>query len=788
MMSEAIASRNPRQAWHTYSHLTRIERHRQPFSAGTYFRLLLCFNGAKATVPKEWALRVYHDFCQHYTPHLTTLNTLLDLLVANDVPWAIDFFNKEVARHDLLPNVRSQNIILKGLAKSGRMQEAQKLYEQMRSGEVSVRPNVATYSTMMSRYIQQGKIDEANAILDDMFSDKVNPNIWIFNSIIKGYVLKKDYEGARKVMSTMRTYNLAPDVATYSVLVDGYANDHNEEAVAQLHKEMVRNGVEPNIRTITSMLKVFAKAKGGDDGKESLFPERVDKLLAKIPPEELNSWTVSVLMNVYGKRQDLNEAMRLYRLQQKQRRPINDVIINSLLDAHVRAGQLTQANQLFHEHFTARGIRPKSAWTYSTLISGCGRINNLKDAERYFHEMQRFRIEPDVISCSRMIQLYLSHGQGDVAERLARSMFQRKLPVSQQTLAMLMDYKSRGRDMSGVLGYFQQLVRLGHKPDPHTYTILINAHIHTENYAGCDATLKHMLDSGLQPTLATFTSMMHAHSRAGNMERVRALWEAMMEAGHVPDLKAYTLLAQTYSQRNNIEMVEFIYQEMQNKAHKLDMVALSMLIRAYGRLATLDLSRIEELKQQQEVLGLEPTSDYYGSLMDAFGSHRMQDRVVNTWKEMCALERPIPWYPSASNLLYLIEACRDRGYVDVLQSAWRLATRGRATVAPGVDPDPMMVAGSSEGLRVPAPAAVTAYLNALMTHNRFQDVEQTLRRDFLDMDIKPSSEDLRVVFGGLAQYGFLTQELESMRSLVVGQWPQMAAQVDQIIASTKRLA
>ncbi|KAF9165674.1 hypothetical protein DFQ26_009618 [Actinomortierella ambigua] len=787
-MSEAIASRNPRQAWHTYFHFTRIDRSRQPFSAGTYFRLLLCFKGAKAAVPKEWALRVYHDFCQHYTPQLTTLNTLLDLLIFNgDVPWAIDFFNKEMARHGLLPNVRSQNIILKGLAKCGRMREAHQLYERMRLGQVPARPNEATYSTMLSRYSQQGMIDEANAILNDMYKDKVHPNIWIFNSVIKGYVMKKDYEGARKVMSTMRASNQFPDVVTYSILIDGYAQDHNEEAVTQLHEEMLINGVEPNVRTFTSMFKLFAKAKESDDEEKGAIRERVNKLLAIIPPEEINNRTVSVLMNVYSKRQDLEEAMRLYQQQKDKHRPINDVIINSLLDAHVRAGQVNKANQLFHEHFTARGIRPKSAWTYSTLISGCGQVNNLKAAERYFREMQRFRIEPDVISCSRMIQLYLDHNQGDAAERMARLMFQRKMPVSQQTLAMLMDYKGRWRDMGGLLGYFQHLVRLGHKPDAHTYTILINAHIRTENYAGCEATLKHMVDSGLQPTLATFTSMMHAHSRAGNTERVRALWEAMMEAGHLPDLKAYTLMAQTYSQRNNIEMVEFVFQEIQNKGFQLDTVALSTLIQAYGRLPTLDLSRIEKLKEQQEILGLTPTSDYYGSLMDAFGSHRMQDRVVNTWREMCAMETPIPWYPSTSNLQYLIEACRDRGYVDVLQSVWRQATRGRASVAPtGTDTDPREEA-TMEGLRVPAPEAMTAYLNALMTHNRFREVEQALRQDFLDMGVKPSKEDLQVVFGGLAQYGFLKRELESMRSVVLGRWPQMAAQVDQVVASTKLL-
>ncbi|KAG0230848.1 hypothetical protein BGW42_000638 [Actinomortierella wolfii] len=798
MMAEAIDSRNPRQAWHTYSNVCRTGQENPPFTAGTYSRLLHCFQASKAEVPKEWALRVYHDYCQYYTPHLRMLNTLLDLLVSNgDALWAIDFFKKEVARHCLQPDVRSQNIILKGLAKSGRMQEVRQLYDDMRSGHVASKPNVATYSTMISQYFRQGKIDEANAILSDMFHDKVEPNQWIYNLVIKGHALKKDYEGARKVMATMRESNHKPDVVTYTTLINSYAQDGNEEAITQLQEDMEKDGVRPNTHTVTSMLKLFTKiqdkANGDSDEMEKKEEEvsvhrRIEKVLKLTPSEEINHVTIGILVNVYGKHQNLDEAMRLYQQQLKQRKPVNDIIINSLLDAHVKAGQVAKANQLFYKHFTARKIRPKTAWTYSTLISGCNQTDNLEDAEHYFREMQQFRIEPDPISCSRMIQLYLAHKQGDAAERVFKLMLQRKMSISEQTLAMMMDYKGRWNDMRGVLRYFQHIVRLGLKPDAHTYTILINAHIRAENYVGCDATFKHMLESGLRPTLATFTSMMHAHSRAGNVGRVRALWEAMLEAGHSPDLNAYTLLVQTYSRQNNIEMVESIYQEMQDRALKPDVVALATLIRAYGQLPTLNLPRIEELRQQREQLGLEPTSEFYGSLLDAFGSHRMQDRVINTWKEMCALETPMVWCPSTSNLLYLIEACRDRGYVDVLQSVWRHATRGRVNAAAGAFQEQSTTMPPSEGLRVPAPEVLTAYLNALMTHNRFQEVEQSLRQDFVDMQVMPRNQDLELVIGGLAQYEFLGEQLERMRAAVLAHWPQMGTRVDNIISSTRRWA
>ncbi|KAG0291997.1 hypothetical protein BGZ97_005729 [Linnemannia gamsii] len=828
MLNDAINSRNAKQIWHTY---TRLKRRSPPlasrqslFNSSLYNRMLLCFQATKTAEAAKWARAIYDDMTEHFSPKIKTLNIMLDILTRHeDLNDAIEFFEQNAARYNQVANLKSYNVMIRGLGHSGQMEAARKIYDDMRTGVIPVQPDVVTYSTLMAQYARKGLQMEADAVLDEMFKDKVQPNMWIFNSVIKRFVHQGDYVGAKRTIALMKSSNVQPDVVTYSTLIDGYARDGDEEAIAKIQAEMAANRVYPNARTITSTIKVFARANLDTD-----IDAQLAGLLKSLPTGEMNELTFGVLVDVYGKRKDLDAAMGIYHHIISKGRTVNDVIVNTLLDGYVNAGQIPAANKIFHDHFTARGIQPSSPWSYNIMISGCCKENRLQDALHYYHQMNKFGIAPDSIVCSRMIQLYLKHHQLDNAQQMMRLMRNAKMTIPVQTFTMLMDYLSNVRDVRGALRYYQEMLDSGIKADVHCYTVLINAQIRAKNFAGCEQAFQQMTKMGIKPSLHTFTSMVHAHSLQGNTERVKEYWEAISYSGLLPDLKAFTALMQHYGQQSNVEMVEHIFKEIDRRRLKVDAITLTTMISAYSSLPRLNLGRIEEISGMLEERELEPNREYFRVLLDTYGRHGLPDRVIKTWKQAKSQDQPLDWVPSTSNLLHLIEACRDRGYMDTLHAIWQSATT--IAIAPRADripqdPDlhalgthpesgtfpqdsrqqipqgPSLIAtpesgtttilagtgtGGKRRMICPEPEVFTAYLNALLTHNRFGEIERLLEES-REMRLMPRPEDFELLFTSLAQYEFLSKELENIRGIVVRRWPNSEPSVDKIISQTRRI-
>ncbi|KAF9963187.1 hypothetical protein BGZ70_007589 [Mortierella alpina] len=788
MMNDAVNSRNAQQIWHTYTRLVRKNKTASvaPFTDSQYFRILRCFQATNTVSSAKWARTIYEDMKVYHTPKITTLNTMLDLLIRHeDADRIIELFRNDAALYSLAPNVRSYNIMIRGLATQGQIKVAQQIYSDMRSGALPVRPNVATYSTLMSMYAKRGMQNEADRMLDQMFKDGVKPNMWIFNSVIKRFVSRRDYAGARKVISMMGESEMRPDVVTYSTLIDGYARDGNQEAIAEIQAEMAANQIYPNARTITSTIKVFARS-----GLDTDIDDQLEAVLRSLPQEEMREHTFGVLMNVYGKRQDLMAAMGIFNHMKSKGRPINDVIVNSLLDGYVRSDQFPTAVTVFHDHFTARNIRPSTSLTYNIMITGCCKQGDLHNALHYYHEMNSFHIEPDAVIFSRLVQLYLEHHQLDNAHRMLRLMRNARLKISVHTFTMLMDYMSNTRDIRGALRCYQEMLDLGVQPDVHCYTVLMNAQIRARNYAGCSTIYEHMLEAGVQPTLPTLTTLIRAYALQGNLDKVKEYWEVMTDSDLVPDLKSFTVLMRAYGQLGNIEMAEFIFKEISRKQIKFDALALTTLTSIYCALPRLNISRIDEISAMMEELELEPTPEYFKVLFDSYGEHGMPDRVIKTWRQLQGLEKPLHWMPTTSNLLHLIEACRDRGYVDTLQAVWRAATLEPATaLRPRTHREEQGTVPVSMERRMhrPMPEVFTAYLNALLTHNRFSEIEELLDRSYHDMGLIPRTEDLELLFTGLAQYGFLKKELDRIQRVVAKHWPDVVPMVDKVVENTRRI-
>ncbi|XP_008806365.2 pentatricopeptide repeat-containing protein At5g16420, mitochondrial [Phoenix dactylifera] len=141
----------------------------------------------------------------------------------------------EIWRRLLKKNVTPDNSIsstlIYWLCKKGKVWEARKLFDQFERGFI---PSLLTYNTLISGMCENGELQEAGRLWDDMVERKCMPNVFTYNVLIKGFCKARKAKEGVMVLDEMFEKGCIPDKFTYSVLVDGLFESGDEEEVGKV--------------------------------------------------------------------------------------------------------------------------------------------------------------------------------------------------------------------------------------------------------------------------------------------------------------------------------------------------------------------------------------------------------------------------------------------------------------------------------------------------------------------------------------------------------------------------
>ncbi|PNX86180.1 pentatricopeptide repeat-containing protein, partial [Trifolium pratense] len=122
-------------------------------------------------------------------------------------------------RSKIIPDVVTYSSLIDGLCKSGRIEYALELVDEMRCREVI--PNVVTYNSLINCLCKSGRIKYALELVDEMRCRKIIPDVVTYNSLIDGGRM----EDARKVFEDLLVKGYDLNVYTYTVMIKGFCND-----------------------------------------------------------------------------------------------------------------------------------------------------------------------------------------------------------------------------------------------------------------------------------------------------------------------------------------------------------------------------------------------------------------------------------------------------------------------------------------------------------------------------------------------------------------------------------
>lgn len=224
----------------------------------------------------------------------------------------------------------------------------------------ALKPDLYTYTALMSAYIRLGRFEEIDRMVCRMENNGLKFNGAFYNNWIYGYfregmigeafqkykemVNRKTVEGTISFPFLQNPIIIEEDAGkievnsiTFTILIDGFSKDGNvEKAVGFLHK-MMKDGLRPNLVTYTALMMGFCKK---------------------------------------GK---MDEAFALLKIVKDLGIKMDEVIYSILIDGVCRLADFDRAFQLLEE-MENMGVKPSTV-TYNTIISGLCKAGRTADAD-----------------------------------------------------------------------------------------------------------------------------------------------------------------------------------------------------------------------------------------------------------------------------------------------------------------------------------------------------------------------------------------------------------------------
>lgn len=258
-----------------------------------------------------------------------------------------------------LDNVTYSTIIT-CLKRCRRFDKAIEWFERMyRTG---VMPDEVTYSAVLDVYAKLGKREEVVGLYERARAGGWQPDAVAFAVLAKMFGEAGDYDGIQYVLKEMRGLEVKPNVVVYNSLLEAMGKAGKPGLARSLFEEMVEEGLSPNEKTLTALIKIYGKARWSKD------------------------------------------ALELWERMRERNWPMDFILYNTLLSMCADLGLEEEAEELFEDMKRRRsGPRPDN-WSYTAMINIYGSGGKPERALEMFDEMINNKIEPNVMSCTCLIQ------------------------------------------------------------------------------------------------------------------------------------------------------------------------------------------------------------------------------------------------------------------------------------------------------------------------------------------------------------------------------------------------
>lgn len=198
----------------------------------------------------ELALEFYKDMPKNMDVGSDILRLLLCLLAGANNAEAVFLIRDDMVKSTRYPEEYCYLEVLRSFCVSGKIVEAQKVFQQMTNKSMD---SSSAFETLLRGLCKSGRMDEALQVMEHM-KNRSCISSTAFGFLIDGYLRKGERMKALELLRGMREYGCVPLASSYTQLMQHLFTFDQYEAACELYEEMQKNGVPPDIVTITALI------------------------------------------------------------------------------------------------------------------------------------------------------------------------------------------------------------------------------------------------------------------------------------------------------------------------------------------------------------------------------------------------------------------------------------------------------------------------------------------------------------------------------------------------------
>ncbi|KAB1214427.1 hypothetical protein CJ030_MR5G003237 [Morella rubra] len=602
---------------------------------------------------------------------------------------------REIVRY--VCSIVSSNRLLGELSKSGRLDEARKMFDTMSDRDEF------SWNTMIAAYANSGRLAEAR----NLFEETPRRSSVTWSSLISGYSRYGCEMEAFELFGEMRVEGKNVSQYTLSSVLRGCSALGLLHIGENLHGHAIKTGFDSNIFVVTALVDMYAKCKCILEA-EYLFetlPDRKNHVL----------WTSMV--TGYSQSGNGFKAIECFRDMQAEGVECNQFTFPSILTACAAVSVCDFGVQV-HGSIVRSGFGA-NVFVQSALVDMYAKCGNLKSAMRALETMET----DDVISWNSMIVGCVRHGFEEEALSLFKKMHATDMKVDNFTYPSVLNCFASIVDTKNAKSVHCMIVKTGFEAyklvgnalvdmyakqrhlgcafevfnrvvdkDVISWTSLITGCSHNSSYEEAIKLFRDMrttgicldqfviasilsacaeltvlecgkqvhatfIKSGLGSSYSIDNSLVTMYAKCGCIEDANRVFNLMQDR----DVITWTALIVGYAQNGKGKDTLQFYDQMIASGIKPDFITFVGLLFACSHAGLVEDGRRFFLSMKQ-VFGIKPGPEHYACMIDLLGRSGKLEEAQELLDEMDVK-------PDATVWKALLGACRVHGNLELGERA-----------------------------------------------------------------------------------------------------------------------
>ncbi|KAF0918839.1 hypothetical protein E2562_026211, partial [Oryza meyeriana var. granulata] len=189
---------------------------------------------------------------------LSDYNWLIDMLSkSKQVKKAHAIFKEMKRKGRFIPDLKTYTVLMEGHEKDLLMLKA--VYQEML--DAGIRPDVVAYGMLISAFCKSGKCDEAIKVFHEMEESGCMPSPHVYCMLINGLGLEERLDEALKYFQLSKESGFPMEVPTCNAVIGAYCRASKFEHAFRMVDDMRKSGIGPNTRTYDIILNHLIKSE-----------------------------------------------------------------------------------------------------------------------------------------------------------------------------------------------------------------------------------------------------------------------------------------------------------------------------------------------------------------------------------------------------------------------------------------------------------------------------------------------------------------------------------------------